>query len=87
MVESAFPRVIANLEKNRQERLRIALDQYQGVDLIDIRVTTRMTEATDVWSPTKKGLSLRVVMLPDLIAALQRAEADARALGLIGGAA
>jgi len=80
------PVIIAELEKNRRERVRVALDQWQGHNLLDLRVTTQLTEGTDAWMATKKGVSVNVVMLPDLLAALVKAEAKARELGWIGGA-
>lgn len=76
------PVVIASLEKNRRERVRVALDEYEGVKLIDLRVTVEMTATSGVQTPTKKGLSLRVEMLPELVGALQAAEAKAREMGL-----
>jgi hypothetical protein len=79
------PVIIAELEKNRRERVRVALDQWQGHNLIDIRVTAQFTEAVDVWGPTKKGLSMNVALLPALRAALVEAEARAKEMGLIGG--
>ncbi len=79
------PRVIATLRKNARERLRIAIDRYQGVDLIDLRVTVDLTVSSGIQIPTKKGVSLRVGMLPALIAALQEAAAVARHEGLLDG--
>jgi len=81
------PIVIASLLKNRRESLRIALDRYQGVDLVDLRVTVDISESSGIATPTKKGVTFRVEMLPDLIAALGQAETRARELGLIGGGA
>ena len=46
-----------------------------------------MTTTSGLYSPTKKGLSLRVEQLPALVVALVAAEAKARELGMIGGAA
>ena len=80
-----FPIVLANLQKNSRERVRIALDQFQGHDLLDIRVTTQISDAADVWSPTRKGIALNVALLPELRAAIVEAEQKAIALGLIGG--
>lgn len=79
--------VIAEFTKNRREMCRVALDNYQGVDLIDLRVTVQLSESSGIWTPTKKGLSLRVEQLPELIAALQEAHQRAIADGLIGGPA
>lgn len=79
------PIIVAEMRKNTRERVRVALDQWQGHDLLDIRVTTQLTEATDIWTPTKKGLSVNVALIPALRKALADAEAKARELGLVGG--
>lgn len=78
-----FPIVIARLDKNRREQLRVALDRYQGINLLDLRVTVDLTEASGVQTPTKKGISIQVRQLPALLDALHQAEARARQLGLI----
>lgn len=77
--------VIASLDKNRREKLRVALDVWRDTRLLDLRVMTELSDATGIWVPTKKGLSLRVEMLGDVIAALRDAEVKARELGWIGG--
>ena len=77
--------IIASMPKNSRERIRVSLDRWQGHDLLDIRVTTQLTTGTDIWSPTKKGLSVNVAMIPQLREALADAEAKALELGLIGG--
>ncbi len=79
------PTVIAVLPKNRRESLRIALDQYQGANLVDLRVVVELSESSGLATPTRKGVALRVEMLPALIEALGKAEAKARELGLLGG--
>lgn len=81
------PIVIAVLPKNRREALRIALDHYRGTDLVDLRVVVELSETSGLATPTRKGLAVRVEMLPDLIAALAQAEAKARELGLLEAAA
>jgi transcriptional coactivator p15 (PC4) len=77
------PVIIAVIAKNSRETVRIALDQYHGADLVDIRVTVELNAETKVPIPTKKGISLRIEQLPELIAALQAAEAEARKRGLL----
>jgi hypothetical protein len=69
------PPPLAVVPKNASEEIRVALDEWQGRQLLDIRVTTQLTEATDIWSPTKKGLTVQVGQLPALIEALQAAQA------------
>jgi hypothetical protein len=79
------PVVIAHLAKNKRETLRVALDRFAGVDLLDIRVMVDLTASSGVAVPTKKGVSVRIEMLGELIEALQAAHAKARSIGLIGG--
>lgn len=76
--------VIATLEKNSRETVRVALDRYRGCDLVDVRVCVELTASSGVQTPTAKGVSLAVCRLPALVAALTAAEAKARELGLIG---
>lgn len=75
------PFVLACLPKNKRESVRIALDQWQGHNLIDVRVVLRLTEHAAQLTPTGKGISLQAAMIPDLIRALTTAEAKARELG------
>lgn len=77
------PTIIATLVKNSRERVRVALDEFQGHQLLDIRVVTQLTEATETWVPTKKGISINVTMLAALREALAEAETKARELGLL----
>jgi hypothetical protein len=81
------PVILADLVKNSREHLRVALDEYQGHKLVDLRVTTELTQGTGVRVPTKKGVSVNVSHLPALVVAFTAAEAKARELGWIGGAA
>lgn len=76
--------VIADLEKNATERVRVTLTEYNGRNLCDIRVYTEYKSSGEV-GPTKKGVSLRVEMLPALIAALTEAHGKAVASGGGGG--
>jgi len=64
------------------EEVRVSIDEFRGHVLLDIRVFADFTPAR-VRMPTKKGISIQVVQLPDLIKALQDAAATARKLGLL----
>lgn len=75
------PIVVASLDKNRREKVRVALDEYQGTKLIDLRITVELTESSGIQTPTRKGVALNVGLLPELRAALAEAEAQALALG------
>ena len=73
---------IATFAKNKAEEVRIDLTEYQGHDLVSARVWAP-SDGTGVKVPTRKGLTLNVRLLPDLIEALQEAEREARAAGLL----
>ncbi len=77
------PTVIASLAIGRRETLRVALDKHAGVDLIDLRVMVDLNETTGIRTPTKKGVTLQIGMLPDLITALLAAQAKAGEQGLL----
>lgn len=82
---SDAPFIVAELVKNSRETLKVSLSRYHGHGLADVRTYAPVT-GVDLLCPTKKGVSIRVEMLDDLIAALGKAKAEAVALGWIGGA-
>jgi hypothetical protein len=75
--------LIATLDKNKGSEIRVALSEYRGQQLVDIRTFLAFTEAK-VPMATKKGISLGVHHLPALVKALKAAETMARELGMIG---
>lgn len=74
-----FPIVVDEWEKNSRERIRIAIDNYRGTNLVDLRA---FWPDGEVWKPGK-GLACRVSHLPRLIDALGKALEVARERGLI----
>jgi hypothetical protein len=73
--------IIATLRKNQRESVRVALDQWHGHNLLDLRLVVPLAEHASTLTPTAKGLSVSVDLIADLRAALDRAETEARALG------
>jgi hypothetical protein len=73
---------IGRFPKNRSEDLVLTLTRYHGHDLIDVRVHSVLPGVSGK-HPTRKGVSINVALLPDLIAVLQRAESEARDRGLL----
>lgn len=67
----------------RGDEVRISLAPYKGVDRIDIRTWCEISKTSGVLSPTKQGVSLPIVDLPELIQALQAAEQEARRCGML----
>ena len=74
-------KLVKTISKNAREEIRVSLSEYQGHDLCDIRVYAEPYTGNK-WVATKKGVCLSVAKMPDLIAALQQAEAEAKAAGL-----
>jgi hypothetical protein len=74
---------IACLPKNQSEEVRVSLEEYKGLSLVQMRVYVTKAGNGALRGPTRKGLSIRVAMLADLISALQAALRRARELGRV----
>jgi hypothetical protein len=70
------------IRKNAVEEIRIGLSTFSGHDLINIRVWADPRSGGER-IPTKAGIACKVTLLPELIEALRRAEAEARDTGLL----
>jgi hypothetical protein len=78
----AEPITVAEWWKNRRgESIRLALNRYEGKDVVDLRT---WYTAEDGKLKPGKGFAAEVRHLPRLAAAFAKAEAKARELGLIG---
>ena len=69
--------------KNAIEELHVGISEYRGHYLISCRIWANYDSPLEEKRPTKKGFALAVAKLPELIEALQKAEAEARAAGLL----
>jgi len=71
------------LWKNRQRKdaVVVSLSTYEDRNLISVRLFTTSTDGKML--PTAKGVSLVVARLPELAAAINRALAKAKELGLL----
>lgn len=79
---SGLPFSVGAVKKNSQEEVRIAINEFKGHVLLDLRVYAEFS-AAKVPMATQKGVSIRATAIPDLIALLQRAEVKARELGIL----
>ncbi len=68
-------KTIAVIKKNAIEEVRVALSEYRGHELVSVRIWANYRSADSEKRPTKKGVALRVDQLPELIAALNEAQA------------
>jgi transcriptional coactivator p15 (PC4) len=66
---------IASFEKNKYQDIRVRVSEYQGNDVIDIRVWTQPPQGSEK-VPTGKGVNINVRLFPQLKAALEKLEAE-----------
>jgi len=65
------PKLIHEFNKNSTEVVRIQLTEYDGKQLLDIRVWVQNDKGDFV--PTRKGISIRVDQIDDLKEAIDKA--------------
>jgi len=77
---------IAIVAKNAREDVRVTLDEFKGTQLVDVRTFADFAAGpVETRGPTKKGISLSVARLPDLIDALEAARSEAQRRGILPG--
>lgn len=64
---------IAIIPKNNIDEIRVMWSEYKGRRYLDIRVYTEIDGKADK-VPTKKGVTLRPDLIPDLVKALESAQ-------------
>lgn len=64
--------VIARIQKSRSAEIRVTRDQYQGREVVDIRVWVQ--EPNGVWKPSTKGVQFDEKRLGAVITGLQLAQ-------------
>lgn len=65
--------IISKLSKNARETIFLAISEFKGRKLIDIRVHVPGDQEGD-WVPTRKGVSLAVALYPAFRRALRELE-------------
>jgi hypothetical protein len=78
---SKFPIVVRQWAKNAQHQVRVALDEYGGRPVVDVRVWY-LDEARQL-KPTPKGLTISIAHIGQLAEALAEAFTRAKAEGLL----
>lgn len=76
--------LIGECQKNQRELLRVTLENFNGHDLINLRVWFQAADGDR--KPGTKGLSLNVRMIPELLRLLQRASDEATKIGALSAA-
>ena len=73
-------KTITTIEKNSNEEIRIEISEYNNHDLFSMRIWAKID---DKQVPTRKGITVNVKLLPELIKALTEAEQIAKHGGLL----
>ena len=78
-------KTIAKITKNSREKIVVALSEFEGQDATYDMVSARVfyDRGNGEMKPTRNGLNVPVRLLPELLDALEEAEREARAAGLI----
>ena len=76
-------KVVAVIRKNKSEDIRVSLSEWEGHNLVNVRIWAEHEGATEARLPTKKGIVLQISRLPELITALEIARDEATAAGLL----
>jgi hypothetical protein len=74
--------VVAEFTKNTREVVRVGLQTFKGHNLLQLRAWALKDGADAI--PTKSGIALRIELIAPLRAALDAAEAEAKARGWLG---
>lgn len=59
--------VVAMLPKGERSQVRVGFNEYKGQRLIYVRNFVRLSQDDEEWTPTKKGVSVRVDQYPRLL--------------------
>ncbi len=73
--------IVGSFPKNNREDVRVSLSKFKGYDLLGVRVWYK--SENDAPKPSKSGITIRVEMLPDLLALMQQAREIALEKGLL----
>ena len=65
--------VVYEFQKNSSEKLLIRFTEFNGKDLIDLRVFFQADDSGDKWMPTRKGIAMSRDLLPELLKGIEKA--------------
>jgi hypothetical protein len=68
-------RCVATIVKNARETIHIHLGAFNGHELVHVRAWVMSNNGEPI--PTRAGIAFKVALLPDIIAALERAWMEA----------
>ncbi|MFH1847231.1 MAG: transcriptional coactivator p15/PC4 family protein [Candidatus Omnitrophota bacterium] len=73
---------VAVFSKNKYQDVKIRLSEYQGNDVIDIRIWTQPPQG-DEKVPTGKGININVKLFTELKTAIDKLEAELKEANMI----
>lgn len=73
-------KLIKSIEKNAKEDIRLELCEFKGHNLLNLRI---FFKAHDGIFPTKKGITLNLSLIPEILEGLQEARLEAEKAGLL----
>jgi transcriptional coactivator p15 (PC4) len=59
-------KVLHKFPKNANEEVRVEISRFHQYEIIDIRAYFRPDSDPDKWLPSRKGIALRTILIPDL---------------------
>lgn len=75
-------KTIKTFAKNKFQEIRVGIKEFKGINLIDIRIWTKMQGVEDM-VPTSKGVSLNVSLYEELKEAVLALEKELKENHLI----
>ena len=68
-------KTIYTWRKNAGEEVRVSLEEYKGLELLDIRAYTLPTAGREA-KPTPKGIAIRVEQFPELMKGIEKVKKE-----------
>ena len=75
-------KTVKSFSKNKFQEIRVSISEYQGNDLIDIRVWASRPGSEEM-IPTAKGVSINVKLYPELKEGVLALEGELKEAGLL----
>lgn len=73
---------VAVFSKNKYQDVKIRISEYQGNDVIDVRIWTQPPQG-DEKVPTGKGININVKLFPELKSAIEKLEKELKENNLL----
>lgn len=67
-------KLIAEMQKNPTERIRVSIEEYRNSTFVDLRVYWQ--DEAGQWRPSRKGIALSSETIDEVIEALQKASKE-----------